>query len=158
VRAVRLALRPAKHQRAGRLPGGAFIFALPGNPVSAAVSFELFVRPALRAMQGDSQVHRPRLAARAEVGWRGRVGSLQVLPVRCTALGGEALGDRGADLAGDEYAVGGAPGLRCAPAVHSRRISHSVGGFGIADGYALVGPERGDVAAGELVTVIRTTE
>jgi molybdopterin molybdotransferase len=31
--------------------GGTPIFTLPGNPVSAFVSFELFVRPALRALQ-----------------------------------------------------------------------------------------------------------
>lgn len=37
------------------------IFALPGFPVSAMVSFELFVRPALRQMQGDAQWRRPRL-------------------------------------------------------------------------------------------------
>ena len=37
------------------------IFALPGFPVSALVSFELFVRPALRQMQGDRHWRRPRL-------------------------------------------------------------------------------------------------
>lgn len=37
------------------------IFALPGFPVSALVSFELFVRPALRQMQGDRGWRRPRL-------------------------------------------------------------------------------------------------
>ncbi len=37
------------------------IFALPGFPVSALVSFELFVRPALRMMQGDQHWRRPRL-------------------------------------------------------------------------------------------------
>ncbi len=37
------------------------IFALPGFPVSALVSFELFVRPALRQMQGDPNWRRPRL-------------------------------------------------------------------------------------------------
>jgi molybdenum cofactor synthesis domain-containing protein len=37
------------------------IFALPGFPVSALVSFELFVRPALRHMQGDCNWRRPRL-------------------------------------------------------------------------------------------------
>lgn len=37
------------------------IFALPGFPVSALVSHELFVRPALRQMQGDENWRRPRL-------------------------------------------------------------------------------------------------
>ncbi|NOX63829.1 MAG: molybdopterin molybdotransferase MoeA [Chloroflexi bacterium] len=40
------------------------IFALPGFPVSALVSFELFVRPALRQMQGDLDWPRPRLTVR----------------------------------------------------------------------------------------------
>ena len=40
------------------------IFALPGFPVSALVSFELFVRPALRQMQGDLHWRRPRLTVR----------------------------------------------------------------------------------------------
>ncbi len=37
------------------------VFALPGFPVSALVAFELFVRPALRTMQGDAHWQRPRL-------------------------------------------------------------------------------------------------
>jgi molybdenum cofactor synthesis domain-containing protein len=35
------------------------IFGLPGNPVSALVSFELFLRPALRMMMGHREVVRP---------------------------------------------------------------------------------------------------
>jgi molybdenum cofactor synthesis domain-containing protein len=38
------------------------VFALPGFPVSSLVSFELFVRPALRAMQGDQAWLRPRVS------------------------------------------------------------------------------------------------
>ncbi len=34
--------------------GDTLVFGLPGNPVSAMVTFELFVRPALRALQGLS--------------------------------------------------------------------------------------------------------
>ncbi|WP_439626120.1 molybdopterin molybdotransferase MoeA [Gemmata sp.] len=34
--------------------GGTLVFGLPGNPVSAAVCFELFVRPALRVLAGHS--------------------------------------------------------------------------------------------------------
>jgi molybdopterin biosynthesis enzyme len=36
------------------------VFALPGNPVSSWIAFELFVRPALLAMQGAARVHRAR--------------------------------------------------------------------------------------------------
>lgn len=35
---------------------GTLVFGLPGNPVSAFVCFELFVRPALRVMAGDSEL------------------------------------------------------------------------------------------------------
>jgi len=37
------------------------VFGLPGFPVSSLVSFEAFVRPALRKMQGHRRVHRPRI-------------------------------------------------------------------------------------------------
>jgi molybdenum cofactor synthesis domain-containing protein len=39
------------------------IFGLPGNPVSVAVSFHLFARPALLKLQGASEIHLPRLRA-----------------------------------------------------------------------------------------------
>jgi molybdopterin molybdotransferase len=39
------------------------VFGLPGNPVSSAVCFEMYVRPALAAMLGRRTVLRPRLAA-----------------------------------------------------------------------------------------------
>jgi len=40
-------------------------FALPGNPVSAMVTFELFVRPALLRLGGHSRLGRPMIQARA---------------------------------------------------------------------------------------------
>jgi len=42
------------------------IFSLPGNPVSALVGFELFIRPALRRMLGASQIDRPRTRVRLD--------------------------------------------------------------------------------------------
>jgi molybdopterin molybdotransferase len=47
----RVAVRPGKPFLFGRL-NKAWVFGLPGNPVSAFVTFLLFVRPALLAMQG----------------------------------------------------------------------------------------------------------
>jgi molybdopterin molybdotransferase len=47
-----VSLRPGKPTLFGVAPGGARVFGLPGNPVSAMVTFLLFVRPALLAMQG----------------------------------------------------------------------------------------------------------
>jgi molybdopterin molybdotransferase len=51
--AWRVALRPAKPFVFGVVAGTA-VFGLPGNPVSALVAYEVFVRPALLAMQGRS--------------------------------------------------------------------------------------------------------
>jgi molybdenum cofactor synthesis domain-containing protein len=48
----RVALRPGKPTVFARLPNGTFVFGLPGNPVSVAVTFNLFARTALLAMQG----------------------------------------------------------------------------------------------------------
>jgi molybdopterin molybdotransferase len=48
-----VALRPGKPTWFGAHSGG-LAFGLPGNPVSAVVTFILFVRPALRALQGAS--------------------------------------------------------------------------------------------------------
>ena len=50
----RVALRPGKPTVFARL-GNALVFGLPGNPVSVAVTFNLFARTALRAMQGATQ-------------------------------------------------------------------------------------------------------
>lgn len=48
----------------GRFPGrGPLVFGLPGNPVSAMVTFEEFVRPVLRRLAGHRALHRPRIAA-----------------------------------------------------------------------------------------------
>ncbi len=47
----RIAMKPGKPLAFGRIADTLF-FGLPGNPVSAAVTFELFVRPTLRKMMG----------------------------------------------------------------------------------------------------------
>jgi len=47
----RVAVRPGKPVAFG-VRGSTLVFGLPGNPVSTLVGFELFVRPALDALQG----------------------------------------------------------------------------------------------------------
>jgi molybdopterin molybdotransferase len=59
-----VAMRPGKPITFGSIRGRP-LFGLPGNPVSAMVTFELFVRPALRKMMGHTVLDRPRLVARA---------------------------------------------------------------------------------------------
>lgn len=51
-------MRPGNPQTFGRIGDVAF-FGLPGNPTSTYVGFEMFVRPALRAMQGFDELDRP---------------------------------------------------------------------------------------------------
>ena len=59
-----VAMRPGKPITFGSL-GPRPVFGLPGNPVSAMVTFELFVRPALRKMAGHRVLHRPTIRAKA---------------------------------------------------------------------------------------------
>jgi molybdopterin molybdotransferase len=47
----RVGMKPGKPLAVGR-KDDTLVFGLPGNPISALVTFELFVRPALRALQG----------------------------------------------------------------------------------------------------------
>ena len=58
----RIAVQPGKPLAVGAL-GGATVIGLPGNPVSALVTFELFVRPVIRAMLGLSGDGRLRVRA-----------------------------------------------------------------------------------------------
>ncbi len=55
----KVAMQPGGPQGAGRYQGVAVV-TLPGNPVSAAISFEIFVRPALLAAGGHRVVNRRR--------------------------------------------------------------------------------------------------
>jgi molybdopterin molybdotransferase len=59
-----VSMRPGKPITFGSLAGRP-VFGLPGNPVSAMVTFELFVRPALRQMAGHRTIHRLRMRVRA---------------------------------------------------------------------------------------------
>lgn len=56
-------MRPGNPQTLGTI-GGVPFFGLPGNPTSTYVGFEIFVRPALRAMQGFAALTRPITVAR----------------------------------------------------------------------------------------------
>jgi molybdopterin molybdotransferase len=60
----KLAMQPGKPQGFGTIgPDHTPLLALPGNPVSSYVSFELFVRPAIRTLMGLEDVHRPTTTA-----------------------------------------------------------------------------------------------
>jgi molybdopterin molybdotransferase len=58
----KVAMKPGEPLAFGSLQGKP-VFGLPGNPVSTMVTFEQFVRPALRKMQGYPQLFRPVIEA-----------------------------------------------------------------------------------------------
>ncbi|MFE4751036.1 gephyrin-like molybdotransferase Glp [Streptomyces mirabilis] len=65
----KLAMQPGKPQGFGTIgPEHTPLLALPGNPVSSYVSFELFVRPAIRTLSGLDDIHRPTTRATLETG------------------------------------------------------------------------------------------
>jgi molybdopterin molybdotransferase len=79
----KVAMQPGMPQGFGTIgPDSTPVFGLPGNPVSALVSFEAFVRPALRTMLGALPVERPRVravASKALVSPAGKRSFLRVL-------------------------------------------------------------------------------
>jgi len=61
----KVAMQPGMPQGFGRIgPDDTPFFGLPGNPVSAYVSFEVFVRPVIRRMLGVDPITRPIVRAR----------------------------------------------------------------------------------------------
>lgn len=134
LRFSRVAMQPGKPQAFGVLPSGTMVFGLPGNPVSAAVSFEVFVRPALLALQGRTVLQRPGLRLPAGAEWRTPPGRRQYLP---------AAIDR-TDPA--RWTVG--------PATGGGSGSHLAGGLARAEAYAIVPAEVSEVSPGDLVDVL----
>ena len=124
-----VSMRPGKPITFGTR-GDRPVFGLPGNPVSAMVTFELFVRPALRRMAGAEMIDRPRLRARAleRIANPGsRRGYLRVtLSAGADGYGARLTGEQGSAI------------LRS---------------MVLADGLAIVGPDT-TIAAGEPVDVI----
>ncbi|GAA1464901.1 gephyrin-like molybdotransferase Glp [Microbacterium thalassium] len=129
---TKVAMQPGKPQGFGALDDGTLLFGLPGNPVSSAVSFEVFVRPALLSMQGRAELARPVLRLPAARGWRTPPGRRQYLPVTI---------DRSDPAA-----------WRAVPATGGG--SHLAGGLGGAEAYAVVPAETERVDAGDLVDVM----
>jgi molybdopterin molybdotransferase len=125
----RLAHKPGKPLWFGVAEDGTLVFGLPGNPVSSLVCFELFLRPALAAMQHGRPPERPvaRLAEPVKR-LRGRDHA-----VRCR-------------LAASSYGMQ----LRPLGPQDSHLIVHAAG----ADAIALVDAGEGEAPAGELVEYV----
>ena len=131
---TRVAMQPGKPQGFGATDDGILLFGLPGNPVSAAVSFEVFVRPALLALQHRRELDRPVIRLPAAVAWTPPVDRRQYLP---------AALDRGDPAR-----------WTMRPATHGGSASHLAGGLARAEAYAIVPAEVERVEAGDLVAVM----
>ncbi|MEQ6901914.1 gephyrin-like molybdotransferase Glp [Nocardioides sp. YIM 152588] len=124
---LKVAMQPGMPQGAGRYDGVPVV-CLPGNPVSALVSFEAFVRPALRAAGGHAVTLRPTLEARITAAVASIPGKRQLRRGRL-------------DRAAGTVEVWGPPG------------SGFLGWFAGADCLIDLPPETTGVAAGERVAV-----
>jgi molybdopterin molybdotransferase len=124
----KVAMQPGGPQGAGRLDGGVAVVTLPGNPVSSLVSFEVFVRPALRAALGHPHPERPVVVAR--------------LAQRLTSPSGRRQFRRGVVDAreGTVAEIGGPP-------------SHLLGSMAKADCLIVVPEEATELVAGSEVAV-----
>jgi molybdopterin molybdotransferase len=86
-------MKPGYPMAFGRFAGesGAFVFGLPGNPVSALMTFEQFVRPALLKMTGHRRWFRPTLRARLAERLSKPAGRLHFVRVRLERAGEEVV-------------------------------------------------------------------
>jgi molybdopterin molybdotransferase len=143
MRWMQVAIKPAKPLAFGTvMRSGGFgrpipVFGLPGNPVSSAVSFELFARPALRKMMGYGSDHlgRPRVRAIADTDLRRHAdGKVHFARVSCR-YGSDGL-----------YHVASAGG----------QGSHQLSALARADGLAVL-PDGEGVRPGESVDVLLLT-
>ena len=135
-----LAMQPGKPQGFGHLVDQATgrrvpFFALPGNPVSSYLSFEMFVRPALRRMMGLAPESRQPVRARLTHDVTSPEGRRQFL------RGVLSIGADGTTVTEVEP-VGGSG-------------SHLVGDLAASDALIVVPEDVTAVTAGEQVTVIR---
>ncbi len=111
------------------------IFTLPGNPVSAYISFEMFVLPALRRMMGKTPYSRPLSRARLTHGVSSPEGRRQFLRASYEVGRG-----------GPTVSPVGGPG------------SHLVGELANANALVVVPEDATSVAAGEMVQVLALDE
>jgi molybdopterin molybdotransferase len=79
-------MRPGKPQACARTAAGVPVIAVPGNPVSAAVSFAVFVRPVLQRLAGlPAPQAAAAVAAPAASAWESPAGLRHYVPVRLEA-------------------------------------------------------------------------
>ncbi len=129
VHTAKVAMKPGMPQIRGRI-AGCPIIGLPGNPVSAFVSFEVFARPVIRSLQGRRDVQRPVVVATAAETLRSSPNKRSYLRVRLAR-----------DGAGWLARPTGPQG------------SHVVSSIARADGLAVIDEDVSEVPAGGQVNV-----
>lgn len=82
--------RPGRPMAFGRVKGKP-VFILPGNPVSAMLTFQIYVRPALLAMSGASLAAETLIQAELGEEVSGKAGRTEFLRVRLQERGGRRL-------------------------------------------------------------------
>ena len=113
----RVEMRPG-HPVAFGTSDRAFVFCLPGNPVSSMVCFTQFVFPALRALTGHRRLFRRVLPARLTHGIKSRPGRVEFVRVALTrdADGVHEAASAGPQSSGDVLTMARADGLLIVPA------------------------------------------
>ena len=86
----KVAMKPGKPLAFGRA-GAVPVLGLPGNPVSALVTFEVFARPGIRRMLGDPAPYRPRVEVALAEDARHAAGRLELCRARLVRQGGRLL-------------------------------------------------------------------
>jgi len=129
---TKVAMQPGMPQGFGTVgPDSTPIFTLPGNPVSAYVSFEVFVRPAIRRMLGVQPLYRPLVRA--------------TLAEAITKSEGKRAYVRGRiDVSEGSYVVTPVGGMG----------SHLVADLALANSFVVVPEHVSDVPAGATVSVM----
>ena len=125
-----VALRPGKPTYFGTTPTGGLVFGLPGNPVSAIVTFTLFVRPAIRRLLGAADPDPRRATAILDERYPKPPGRAHL--IRCTL-----------ELRDD--------GWHATPT--KDQSSHVLTSMLGADALAVVPTESGDIEAGERLEI-----
>lgn len=78
----KVAIKPGKPLAFGVRDNGQLVFGLPGNPASSLVSFELFVRPAIRKLLGHPMPAQPRIPVVLESDYKKPVGRTHFVRAR----------------------------------------------------------------------------
>ena len=132
---TRVAMQPGGAQGFGVVgPDATPVLVLPGNPVGALLSFDIFVRPLIRRLMGHTKLHYRAVDARLEEPITGSSENTDYIRAAITRHVGM-------------------------PMVRSieHDVNHPLAGLGTADSLIVLNQGTASIAAGQIVTVIQLT-